>query len=114
MTASSTGAHQLALPAVSAGGRRRVTHITARLLGALTPHVRAGCAAERAAALASLVALVTDVDAEGQGVAEPHLTGGAAIDCAIVPALGEGVRLHPLAGGGMLAAFADESALTLT
>ncbi|MBC2879811.1 MULTISPECIES: hypothetical protein [Streptomyces] len=101
-----TGAHTLTLPAVSAGGRRRVTHVTPRLLGALAPHVRAGCPAEHNAALASLLALVTDVDAEDQG--------GAAIDCATVPALGERIRLHPLAGGGLLAAFADESALAPT
>ncbi|MFI9206310.1 hypothetical protein [Streptomyces sp. NPDC053048] len=106
---AAAGVHALALPAVLHGGRRRITHLSARLLAALAPHVRAGCEAERSAALASLVVLVADVDAEGQGVTEPHLSGGVPVDCAVVPALGAGVRLHLLASGGFLAALGEEA-----
>ncbi|MEV4441325.1 hypothetical protein AB0K09_20335 [Streptomyces sp. NPDC049577] len=109
-TLTAAGAHALVLPAVSGGGRRRVTHVSARLLESLDRHVRAGCDTERSAALASLLALVTDVDADDQDVTEPHLTGGAPIDCPTVPALGTRVRLHLLADGAFLAAFADEAA----
>lgn len=113
MTSFSTGVTAtaaLALPAVLHSGRRRITHMSAELLDALTPYVRAGCESEHSAVLASLLALATDVDADGQEVTEPHLTGGAPVDCALVPALGEGVRLHLLADGGFLAAFVHEAA----
>lgn len=106
-TLTGSDTHVLALPAVLHGGRRRITRISAQLLAALAPHIRAGGDAEHSAALASL--LVTDVDAEDQGAAEPHLTGGAPIDCAVVPALGVGVRLRLLADGGFLVALADEA-----
>ncbi|WKK27819.1 hypothetical protein QZH56_37160 (plasmid) [Streptomyces olivoreticuli] len=113
-SATETTATALALPAVLCSGRRRITHVSAALLDALTPYVRAGCEAERSAVLASLLALAADVDADadGQEVTEPHLTGGAPIDCAPVPALGEGVRLHLRADGGFLAALAHEAAPT--
>ncbi|MFF4741315.1 hypothetical protein ACFY2W_36340 [Streptomyces sp. NPDC001262] len=112
MTFSSTEttAMALALPAVLCSGRRRITHVSAALLDALAPYVRAGCESERSAVLASLLALATDVDADGQEVTEPHLTGGAPIDCALVPALGEGIRLHLRADGGFLAALVSEAA----
>ncbi|MFI1798990.1 hypothetical protein ACH427_16815 [Streptomyces sp. NPDC020379] len=112
MTPSSTGeatTAALALPAILRSGHRRITHVSAELLDALTPYVRAGSESERSAVLASLLALTTDVDADGQETTEPHLTGGAPIDCALVPALGEGVRLHLLADGGFLAAFVHEA-----
>ncbi|WP_449479340.1 hypothetical protein [Streptomyces abikoensis] len=108
-TFTEANAHALTLPAVSHGGRRRITHVSTRLLESLARYVRAGCDAEHNAALASLLALVTDIDADDQDITEPHLKGGAPIDCAAVPTLGQRVRLHLLADGAFFAAFADDA-----
>ncbi|MGW2599520.1 hypothetical protein [Streptomyces klenkii] len=105
-TSAPTDPVPLPAPVISHGGRRRITHVSAGLAEALSPFVRVATPGEHRAALTALLLLITATDSDAD-----HPAPGKPVDCAAVPALDSGVRLHSLTpGNGLYAALAHEGA----